>query len=576
VNRWWERFPDRYQFELTALDEAGLAYSIDEAAREQGRIVLQVDYVAASTTIKLQVHFPDVYPYFPFGVIAPDLALPHHQDPITKALCLLGTDTERWRPSLTVAQLLNEQIPKLLTISEPGYETGTVDELLDGEPVTAYMRDDPPFSHLGVGDWNLPAEAEGGNLLVGVHSRWPVRGAVLEVRDRADTVLATAASQIFDLYPASSGRMQGRWVRLSARPSTDDPEKIFAQMVERNSTFRMGQWQQSHKNTRLDIVGAVFADELALGKWADNWIFIAQRARTVPPRKAPIVTRHLLRTGRDSRADFAARVPELKPLRDKTVAVFGVGSLGSASALELARAGVRELRLIDRDIVEVGNTVRWAIGRPAAGISKSDAMHAFIAQHYPYTKVAPFCFNLGDPHRRVPEGVDPRKWLDGELLETILAGVDLVFDATAQQSVSYLLSALCWERKIPYVWVTTTPGAWGGIVGRAVAGVTEGCWWCFKAQQDHAIESPLFSGDPNVQPVGCVHSTFTGAALDINPISSAAVRLAVGTLCAGSDGGYPTGGWDIGVVNLRTPTGDVIPPTWNVYASKRHATCEHK
>jgi hypothetical protein len=62
----------------------------------------------------------------PFGVIAPDLALPHHQDPITKALCLLGTDTERWRPSLTVAHLLNEQVPKLLTISEPGYQTGTV------------------------------------------------------------------------------------------------------------------------------------------------------------------------------------------------------------------------------------------------------------------------------------------------------------------------------------------------------------------------------------------------------------------------------------------------------------------
>ncbi len=65
--------------------------------------------------------------------------------------------------------------------------------------------------------------------------------------------------------------------------------------------------------------------------------------------------------------DVATRTPELYPLREKAVAVFGLGTLGAESVLEFARSGVRKICIVDHDIVDPATTVRWPMGFVVAG-----------------------------------------------------------------------------------------------------------------------------------------------------------------------------------------------------------------
>ena len=48
-------------------------------------------------------------------------------------------------------------------------------------------------------------------------------------------------------------------------------------------------------------------------------------------------------------------------LRKKTVCIVGLGALGSSTAEMLARAGVKELIIIDRDLVEESNLQRQSM-----------------------------------------------------------------------------------------------------------------------------------------------------------------------------------------------------------------------
>ena len=65
-----------------------------------------------------------------------------------------------------------------------------------------------------------------------------------------------------------------------------------------------------------------------------------------------------------------------KKLNKSTVAIVGLGALGSVSAELLARAGIGKLILIDRDVVELSNLQRQSLfdekdtGKPKALAAK--------------------------------------------------------------------------------------------------------------------------------------------------------------------------------------------------------------
>lgn len=275
-----------------------------------------------------------------------------------------------------------------------------------------------------------------------------------------------------------------------------------------------------------------------------------------------------VRTARAGREDLLSRIPELSQLRTKTVTVIGLGCLGAPSVIELARCGVGEIRIIDFDIVETGTIVRWPLGLAAVGELKVDALSEYIENNYPFTKIVPILYRIGEISNPETGPIGLR------ILESALNESDLVFDATAEVGVQHFLSDLSAELAIPYISISATFGVWGGMLVRIRPQITEGCWQCMMhCLYDKSIPTPVEDPAGLFQPVGCADPTFTGSSFDAGIISLSGVRLAVSTLTAQQVKGYPPFDWDVAIVNLRDEQGNSTVPTWQTFTLKKHPSC---
>lgn len=274
---------------------------------------------------------------------------------------------------------------------------------------------------------------------------------------------------------------------------------------------------------------------------------------------------------RAGRADLSQRIPELRPLSQRVVTVFGVGCVGAPAVLELARAGIGELRLVDHDVVDPGASVRWPLGFDAAGLLKVVALRDFIRSHYPHTRVELFPLRIGSaPLSRSDDGPTER-----EVLRRATEGASLIFDATAEFYVQYFLSSLASSMGVPYVCAWGTYGGWGGLTLRLVPGKTEGCWLCYQhGLQDGSIPAPPMKPSGEVQPVGCADRTFVGAGFDMLHVSVEAVRAVASILCGDAERAYPWADWDVLTLKLRDGEGRLIVPQYLGTRLWKHDSCE--
>lgn len=115
-------------------------------------------------------------------------------------------------------------------------------------------------------------------------------------------------------------------------------------------------------------------------------------------------------------------------LQTKSVAIIGVGAIGSFTADALARAGVGRLTLIDNDILKPGNTIRHLAGPRYIGLPKVEAVRQIIAASGTMVE------------GKIETGrYDLRK---GAEVMSLLEDVDLIINATADFSVTALLKAV--------------------------------------------------------------------------------------------------------------------------------------
>ncbi len=70
-----------------------------------------------------------------------------------------------------------------------------------------------------------------------------------------------------------------------------------------------------------------------------------------------------------------------------TVAICGLGGLGSNIAISLARAGIGKLLLIDFDLVDITNLHRQQYKATQIGRYKTEALAENLAEIAPYTKI---------------------------------------------------------------------------------------------------------------------------------------------------------------------------------------------
>ena len=118
-----------------------------------------------------------------------------------------------------------------------------------------------------------------------------------------------------------------------------------------------------------------------------------------------------------------------------SVAVVGVGGLGSPVTSYLAAAGVGNLRLIDPDHVEVSNLQRQPIfSTDDVGLPKVAAAERFVAELTPDTAVSAHQVSLQPDNAR-----------------SLLEGVDVVVDATDSFAARYAISDAAHDLGVPVV-----------------------------------------------------------------------------------------------------------------------------
>ena len=76
-----------------------------------------------------------------------------------------------------------------------------------------------------------------------------------------------------------------------------------------------------------------------------------------------------------------------KRFSSATVAVCGLGGLGSAIAIALARAGIGKLILIDFDRVDITNLHRQQYKANQIGMNKTDALRSNLEEIAPYMEI---------------------------------------------------------------------------------------------------------------------------------------------------------------------------------------------
>jgi hypothetical protein len=258
----------------------------------------------------------------------------------------------------------------------------------------------------------------------------------------------------------------------------------------------------------------------------------------------------------------------LAPLRESTVCVFGAGCVGAPIILELARAGVKEIRMVDPDHVDPATVSRWPLGFQSVGLHKVGALAREISLNYPFVEVKGYAYYVGAV--RNPD--DPGRTLRS-VMEELTAGASLMIDATAEIGVQQYLADYASEAGLSYIGVHATPGGWGGSIVR-LKRETRGCWICYQlALRDGKITEPPKRQDDQIQPVGCADPTFTGAGFDMLQIAIPAVRLAVSTLCGAANGGYPATNWDVMTIALRSEDGTLSTPTFDTFVLEDHPEC---
>lgn len=137
-------------------------------------------------------------------------------------------------------------------------------------------------------------------------------------------------------------------------------------------------------------------------------------------------------------------------LREATVAVFGLGGVGSFAVEALTRAGVGGLRLVDHDAVNPTNLNRQLFGlHSTLGVAKVEAARARVLDINPECRV------------------DARRaFIQNETVHDLLAGeVDLVVDAIDSLNAKTALLQACVELGLP---VVSSMGAGGRMDGGAI------------------------------------------------------------------------------------------------------------
>lgn len=574
---WWQQWRKRLGFELRQLKSAGISYRLDHAAFNNGAGALFLTMEEGPYKgLNLTARFPDIYPYTRFEIFCDEVNLTHHQDPFSKNFCLIGRSSENWHTTDTISKFLTERLPNVMSAGQTSSANAessqdiSFSEEPQGEPFSEYYTYLSRAIVITNSTMVIPSEVQRGYLEIGYEKQNDEADKFFIRRILDENGICLAENEPEYLQEKQSRSLvKGKWVRRESPVVTNNPTEFWKILREENEFLHSTGKTKINEKTLLFMVGVVFPEEYSLRKKQDGWVFLL---RKIHMQKGKFVGEeaHLVRAGYAGRSDMAQRVPFFPLLQQKKVAVIGTGCLGGPSILELARCGISEIRMLDHDFLDPGTAVRWPFGITAAGELKVIQLAKHIGDNYPFTKTKFI------PHRLGTTSLASKKDVtDIDVLNDLLAGVDLIYDATTELGLQHLFSDLAAAKKIPYIGISTTQGAWGGIVVKICPQSTSGCWNCYRHFIDeHEEVRPSKDENGITQPKGCGDVTYVGAGFDAQQIALEGVRAAVSVLTHGSKDGYPALDWDLSILSSRDNIGAPIPPTWKAIKLTPHPNCQ--
>lgn len=146
-------------------------------------------------------------------------------------------------------------------------------------------------------------------------------------------------------------------------------------------------------------------------------------------------------------------------LRDKSIAIIGVGGLGSVAAEMLARCGIGTLQIFDMDVVNEVNLNRMFFRIAHVGLAKVEV-------------VAKVLNSVNSGVKVVPHHGDIMAWDFEEQFEEILAGCDLVIQGLDNLPARQFLNQKCVKLLRPFIDAGASRSGMGGYVQPVLPGRT--------------------------------------------------------------------------------------------------------
>lgn len=545
MRRWWESGERSVEDEARRIAESNLEFELDRDLFENAEVVifrgrLRLD---EQRTPALLV-FPPAYLAGEHPVVqAPELDVGRHRS--SDGLLCLTHDALGGGEPMYGAEAI-ERAEGLWNLWVNDRDRLHAEEADAPDPWANYVAHTPGTALAIVG--LRMAGARQGYLRAKLQSLIPFRGAVAQVR----ATHPTAQTMNLERRVLEGGiEINGAWKRLEAHPPDATSHGIALWLHETQRSFVDGQRRFAVEDGRARgiaelpaLVGFVYPDEgPARGQTHDAWLFAVIRPDGAVELPRPFHLRH------DERW---LRQPQLERLAAKSVAVVGVGALGSQIVELLARAGVGKLVLVDPDIVTPGIRVRNDLDLGNLGQQKVHAVAERARRCDPWCEVEAHVFRFGGAVNGV--GLSDVQRLD-DRLAGLLGDCDLIVNASAHPPTGSHCSRLGDETQTPVVHVWVGAGAWGARILRQRRGES-GCWDCLGlAQRDEHADVPPLAQDPERQEVmdrGCADPTFTGPGFELAAAATAASRLVVQTVLDGE--GYPAADYDLATLTFRTET----------------------
>lgn len=166
-------------------------------------------------------------------------------------------------------------------------------------------------------------------------------------------------------------------------------------------------------------------------------------------------------------------VLDVGALRKRRVLVVGLGSGGSTVALELAKAGVGRLTLIDPDRIEPANVIRHECDDRTLGRNKADAVAGLIRWRNPQAEVRAIARNAFDME---------------DALEREVRDADLVAACTDGEAPKHLLNRLCLGAGVTAVYGGVYERGVGGEIVRCAPG--DACYACVTSVLKESAPAP--------------------------------------------------------------------------------------